>query len=51
MNPNYVAMVKHDLNKLLTMRFIALVEETTWLFPIMVVLKKNKFKTCVDSEN
>jgi hypothetical protein len=29
MNPNYVAMVKQDLDKLLIARFIAPVEEVT----------------------
>jgi hypothetical protein len=29
MNPNYVVMVKHDLDKLLIERFIVLMEETT----------------------
>jgi len=48
MNPNYVAMVKQDLDKLLTAGFIALVEETTWLLPIVVVPKKNKPRICVD---
>ncbi len=40
-NPNYVATVKWDIDKLLTIRLIQLVEEATWLSPIMVVLKKN----------
>jgi predicted transcriptional regulator len=31
LNPNYVATVKHDINKLLTTEFIHLIEEATWL--------------------
>jgi len=41
MNQNYVVIVKHDLNKFLSTSFIALVEEASWLSPIVVVLKKN----------
>ncbi len=42
-------MVKQNINKLLTTKFIQLLEEATWLSPIMVVLKKNgKLKICVD---
>ncbi len=49
MNPNYVAVVKQNLDKLLVARFIAPVEEATWLSSIMVVLKKNdKLWICVD---
>jgi hypothetical protein len=50
LNPNYAAIVKHDINKLLlTTHFIKLVEEATWLLPIVVVLKKNgKLKICAD---
>jgi hypothetical protein len=40
MNPNYVVVVKHDINKLLAPKFIHPIEEGTWLSPIMVVLKK-----------
>jgi hypothetical protein len=41
--------VKHNINKLLTTRFIQLVEEVTWLSPIVVVPKKNgKLRICVD---
>ncbi len=48
MNPNYVTIVKHDIDKQLVV-FIKLVEEVTWLSPIVVVLKKNKsLKICVD---
>ncbi len=48
MNPNYVAIVKQDINKLLVAGFIKLIEETTWLLSIVVVLKKNdKLKICV----
>lgn len=40
LNPNYVVIVKHD--KLLVVRFILEhLEETTWLSPIGIILKKN----------
>lgn len=49
MNPNYVAMVKQDLDKLFTIGFIAPVEEAIWLSPIVVLSKKNgKPQICVD---
>jgi hypothetical protein len=49
MNPNYVDVVKHDLDKLLTTSSIAPMEEATWLLPIVVVPKKNgKLCICVD---
>ncbi len=49
LNPNYVTIIKQDIDKLLTTCFIQLVEEVTWLSPIVVMLKKNgKLKTCVD---
>ncbi len=49
LNPNYVAIVKHDIDKLLTTRFIQPIEEVTWLSPIVVVPKKNgKLGICVD---
>jgi hypothetical protein len=40
MDPNYVAIVKQHLNKLLNTSFIASVEEASWLSPIVVVPKK-----------
>jgi len=49
LNPNYVAVVKHDIDKLLTTRFIQPIEEATWLSPIVVVPKKNgNLRICVD---
>ncbi len=49
LNPNYVAIVKQDINKLLAAGFIKSVEETTWLSPIVVIPKKNgKLKICVN---
>jgi hypothetical protein len=49
LNPDYVVVVKQSIDKLLTTKFIQLVEEATWLSPIVVVLKKNgKQKICVD---
>jgi hypothetical protein len=50
LNLNYVAIVKQDINKLLADGFIKPVEEVIWLFPIMVVPKKNgKLRIYVDS--
>jgi hypothetical protein len=40
MNPNYVVVVKQDLEKLLTIGFVIVMEEVTWLLFIMVVRKK-----------
>ncbi len=42
MNPNYIVVVKQDLDKLLTIGFTTPVEEATWLSPIVVVSKKNR---------
>ena len=49
MNPNYANVVKEDLEKLLKAGFIELVDQATWLSPIVVVPKKNgKLWICVD---
>jgi hypothetical protein len=49
LNSNYVAPIKHDIDKLFGGGFIQLVEEVTWLSPIAVVLKKNgNLRNCVD---
>ncbi len=49
LNPNYVATLKQDINKLLATKFIQPVKEVTWLSPIVIVLKKNgKLGICVD---
>ncbi len=49
LDPNYVAVVKKNINKLLAIGFIQPVEEATWLSPIVVVPKKiGKLKICVD---
>jgi hypothetical protein len=48
LNPNYAALVKQDIDKLLPTWFIQLVKETTWLSFTSVVPKKNgKQKICV----
>jgi hypothetical protein len=39
MNPNYVVIMKKDLDKLLTMGFIIPMEEAAWLSPIVMVSK------------
>ncbi len=41
LNPNNVAIVKQDINKLLATSFIKPMEEANWLSPIVVVPKKN----------
>jgi hypothetical protein len=41
LNPNYDVIVKQDTNKLFAISFIKLVEEMTWLLPIVVIPKKN----------
>jgi hypothetical protein len=38
---NYATIIKQDIDKLLIIGFIQLVEDTTWLSPIVVILKKN----------
>jgi hypothetical protein len=38
---NYVIVVKQDIDKLLTTRFVQHVKEVTSLSPTMTVLKKN----------
>jgi len=49
LNCNYVAIVKQNINKLLTAGFIKHVEEVIWLSLVVVVFKKNeKFRICVD---
>ena len=49
MNPNYAKKVKEELDALLKAGFIAEVESSDWLFPIVVVAKKNgKLRICVD---
>ncbi len=49
LNPNFAKVVKQEIRKLLAIGFIQLVEEATWLSPIVVAPKKNgKLKICVD---
>ncbi len=49
MNPNYVTIVKQDLDKLLAIGFIKSMEQVIWLSPIVVVLKNNnKLPICID---
>jgi hypothetical protein len=49
LNPNYVIVVKQDIDKLLTTGFIQFIKKTTWLSPIIVVPKKNgKMIICID---
>jgi hypothetical protein len=49
MNPNYVIVVKQDVDKLLIASFITPIKKTIWLSPIVVVPKKNgKLNICID---
>ena len=49
MNSNYAAKVKEEIDALLKVGFIAEVESSDWLFPIVVVPKNNgKLRICVD---
>jgi hypothetical protein len=49
LNPNYVIVIKQNIDKLLVVGFIQLVEEATWLSPILIIAKKNgKLKIYVD---
>jgi hypothetical protein len=49
LNPSYAIVVKQDIDKLLTTRFIEYVKETTWLSPIVVVPKKNgNLRICIN---
>jgi hypothetical protein len=41
MNPNYVAIIKQDIDKLLAIEFIQLIEKAIWLSSIVIFLKKN----------
>jgi hypothetical protein len=41
LNPNYVTIVKQEIDKLLVVGIIEYVKEATWLSPIVVVPKKN----------
>ena len=49
MNPNYAKRVKEEINALLKTGFIAKVESSDWMFPIVVMPKKNgKLRVCID---
>jgi len=41
LNPNYAAIVKQNIDKLLVDGFIEYAKETTWLSSIVIVPKKN----------
>jgi hypothetical protein len=41
LNPNYVIVIKQDIDQLLVVRFIRSIEKATWLSPIVVVLMNN----------
>ncbi len=51
MNPHCIIVVKHDFNELFVARFIKLVDQTTWLSWIVVVLKNGKLHICIDFHN
>jgi hypothetical protein len=47
--PNYVTVVKQDINKLLVTGFIEFVKKATWLSPIVIVFRKNgKRRICIN---
>jgi hypothetical protein len=49
MNPNYTQTIKEELDKLLDARFIILVENSEWVLPITITIKKNgKLQVCVE---
>jgi hypothetical protein len=49
LNPNYAIVVKQYIDKLLVVGFIQLIEEATWLSPIVVVpIKYGKLRIYVD---
>ncbi len=49
LNPNYVKIIKQNIDKLLTIGFIQLIEEATWLSPIVVIpMKDGKLKIYLD---
>ncbi len=49
LNLNYATVIKQNIDKLLVVKFIESIEETTWLSPIVVVPWKNgKLKICID---
>ncbi len=49
LNPNYVTVVKQNIDKLLIPIFIESIEKATWLSPIVIVPKKNgKLRICID---
>jgi hypothetical protein len=41
LKPNYLIVVKQNINKLLAAGFIEYVEKVTWLSPIVIVHKKH----------
>jgi hypothetical protein len=44
LNPNYVIVIKQNIDELLIAGFIQIVEEATWLSPIVVVVPKKNGK-------
>ncbi len=48
LNPNYIAAMKQNSDQLLTTSFIQLMEEVTWLLPIVVPKKNGKLRIYVD---
>ncbi len=49
LNPNYVIVVKQNIDNLLGVGFIEFIEKATWLSPIVVVPKKNgKLRIYID---
>ena len=49
MNPTLKDIVKEELQKLLNARFIYPISNSEWVFPLVLVPKKNgKWRICVD---
>lgn len=49
MNPALKEVVKEELQKLLNANFIYLISDSQWMYPLVIVPKKNgKCRVCVD---
>ena len=49
MNPNLREIVKEELQKLLNVNFIYPISNSKWVYPLLIVPKKNgKWRVCID---
>ena len=49
MNPNLRDIVKEEIQKLLEARFIYPISDSEWVYPLVILPKKNgKWRVCVD---